>query len=226
MMELISFIILLLFLVDITFTYLNISKFRKLYPKKDPYLIELNPLLRFLWKKLGLLKGGIVGTIIQIGLLFIIFLVFNRDTLLVLMGAFLMVILIHLDNFILLLKKQKKKINWRKYAFIILIGLSFIDLGTTAYYLNTYKAWRPDVPLNQMENNPLLIFLINALGLNLGLVVGALIIWFLLYIIAKKAHWFVCLSVAGVLFFGSVINSVHIKILIDLIRLYPLGYMP
>ncbi len=64
--------LLLLSLTDILVTYYYVRKYRKWQPDKPYSLIERNPLLNFLWNKLGLLFGTIIGSIIILSLIFFV----------------------------------------------------------------------------------------------------------------------------------------------------------
>jgi len=57
-------LILTLCLIDLSLTYYYVQKYKYWQPQKPYKLIELNPLLRFLWNNLGLIFGTIVGAVI------------------------------------------------------------------------------------------------------------------------------------------------------------------
>jgi hypothetical protein len=105
-----------------------------------------------------------------------------------------------------------------------MVLLSFIDLSLTYFYIKTYSNWIPERLFSEMEQNPLLLFLWNNFGLELGTLFGALIILSLIYLIGKKANLIVAIPVIGVLVFAIFINIQHIIMLFDLIKLYPTGF--
>lgn len=58
--------------VDLSLTYYYVAKYRAWQPEKPFKLIELNPLLVFLWTRLGLKIGMFVGSVIILSLIFIV----------------------------------------------------------------------------------------------------------------------------------------------------------
>lgn len=224
-------IILTLFLIDMILTYLNANKYKKLYPEKDYTSIELNPIPKYFWKKFGLLNGGIISVIIQLSILLIVLSFFDRDTFLIFIGMYIVFNLIHLDNYNLLKKQSKsyseeerERQKERKWLPRIMVLLSFIDLSLTYFYIKTYSNWIPERLFSEMEQNPLLLFLWNTFGLELGMLFGALIIFSLIYLIGKKANLIIVITVIGVIVFAIFINIQHIIMLLDLIKLYPTGF--
>jgi len=228
----IVYIIIGMFVLDLILTYINANKYKKLFPEKDYTNIELNPIVKGLWKNFGLIKGGIVATIIQILILLFVINYLGYTFLLILLGIYLTIILIHIDNFSLINEKirekknkpKKKEKNWRKYAVIIILLLGFIDLCLTFYYITTYNAWQPGRAFSDMENNPLLVFLWDNLGLVTGMIAGFLIILPLQYLVVKKAHWVITLMLFAALSFALVNHYNNINLIHELIKLYPLGY--
>lgn len=116
--------------------------------------------------------------------------------------------------------------NWRVWVIVILLTLSVIDIVATYYYVKTYKDWQPNKPYNLMEKNPLLLFLWNQLGLTLGTIVGAVIIWTLIYIVGKSAHWIVVLLMILFLCYALFNHWTNINLLHKLIEMYPTGHLP
>lgn len=116
--------------------------------------------------------------------------------------------------------------NWRIYVIIILMTMSVVDLALTYHYVSKYKEWQPEKPYNTIENNPLLVFLWNMLGLKLGTFVGSVIILTLIYIIGKTAHPIVI----GVLFlflaYALHNHYININLIGSLIEKYPSGHLP
>ena len=65
-------IILILGIIDLTLTYVYVSKYKTWQPEKPYKLIENNPLLVFLWNNMGFTLGMIVGFIIILSLQYIV----------------------------------------------------------------------------------------------------------------------------------------------------------
>lgn len=59
-------------LIDLVVTYVYVSTYKKWQPDKPFNLIELNPLLVFLWNKMGLTIGMITGGVVILSLNYII----------------------------------------------------------------------------------------------------------------------------------------------------------
>lgn len=116
--------------------------------------------------------------------------------------------------------------TWRIWIIIILLTLSVIDLGATYYYVSKYKAWQPEKPYKSIENNPLLVFLWNTFGLHLGMLIGAVLIWSLIYIVGKSAHWIVVLILMVFLLWAMSNHYSNITLLGKLITKYPSGHLP
>ena len=116
--------------------------------------------------------------------------------------------------------------NWRLYLIIILMTMSVIDLVSTHIYVSKYKQWQPEKPYNLIENNPLLVFLWNQLGLIVGGIVGSAIILSLIYIIAKSAHPIVIGILFLVLCYALHNHYININLLGKLITKYPTGHLP
>ena len=221
-MKEIYFTLLILWGIDTILTFINLNKFMEINPEKDWINLEINPINRFFYKKLGLLDASILLLFITSTIVFIT-MNFITDTLFyIFCGMYLMLIIMHID-FYSKLNINKKKTNWRTYAIITLLILSFIDLCFTYIYLAQYSAWQPDKTFNQMESNPLILFFINLLGLEFGLLFSAFIIWLLLYFIGTKADWYIIIPICLVLIFAIIINSIHLIELHKLIILYPNG---
>ena len=65
-------VIMILSLTDLIMTGIYVKKYKDWQPNKPYKLIELNPLLVFLWNNLGFLIGMIIGSIVILTLNFII----------------------------------------------------------------------------------------------------------------------------------------------------------
>jgi hypothetical protein len=116
--------------------------------------------------------------------------------------------------------------EWRIWAIVILMTLSVLDLGATAYYVNKYKTWQPEKPYKLIELNPLLVFLWNNLGFWFGMIVGSAIILPLIFIVGKTAHWGVLVAMFLVLSWVMFNHYTNINLLHALIDKYPSGHLP
>lgn len=116
--------------------------------------------------------------------------------------------------------------DWRIYVIILLLSLSVLDLVLTYHYVYKYKEWQPNKPYNLIENNPLLVFLWNTFGLHLGTIIGAVIIWSLIYIVAKTAHPIVVVILGLFLLYALFNHYTNINLLTKLIQFYPEGKLP
>lgn len=65
-------VLLTLSVVDLAWTYYYVHTYKKWQPEKPYKLIELNPLLVFLWSKLGLHLGMFVGSVIILTLNYLV----------------------------------------------------------------------------------------------------------------------------------------------------------
>lgn len=115
---------------------------------------------------------------------------------------------------------------WRQWAIGILLLLSVVDIVATYYYVHEYKEWQPDKPYNLIEKNPLLVFLWNNLGLTLGTIVGATVIWTLIFIVGKSAHPVIIGLLFLFLCYALYNHNTNIGLLHKLIDKYPSGHLP
>lgn len=65
-------ILLCLSAIDLLLTYYYVSKYKEWQPNKPYELIELNPLLRFLWNNFGLHLGMFIGSVIILGVVYLV----------------------------------------------------------------------------------------------------------------------------------------------------------
>ncbi len=65
-------ILLSLSIIDLISTYYYVYTYKKWQPNKPYKKIELNPLLRFLWKTFGLHLGMFIGSVVILSLIYII----------------------------------------------------------------------------------------------------------------------------------------------------------
>lgn len=77
--------------------------------------------------------------------------------------------------------------------------LSVIDLTMTYFYIRQYKAWQPDKSFNKMESNWVLLFTWGKFGLNLGMVLGSIVILSLIFTWLTLTHWILWVITAIVL---------------------------
>jgi len=94
---LIYFIIFCFF--DNIFTYLTITRFvkRKKISKEKAINLEVNPLARFLYKKIGNMVWGVMF-LLSSAIIFIIYISANTFLYGMIFGAYILVIGLHLDN--------------------------------------------------------------------------------------------------------------------------------
>lgn len=65
-------VILILCVLDLSLTYYYVRKYKDWQPNKPYKLIEVNPILVFLWNNIGLILGTIVGGILIMTLNYIV----------------------------------------------------------------------------------------------------------------------------------------------------------
>ena len=116
----------ILSLIDISLTVHTISLYRRLYPSLDYTQIEKNRILRFLFRNLGLIFGGIVFAIFSVILILIILnaiFLFMDTTYIqigfgIIVGIYLLVIFIHFSHMkeASYLLKASKNPNLKKYV--------------------------------------------------------------------------------------------------------------
>lgn len=104
-----KYILLLLFVCDITFTYFVAKRYKLLFPKRDYTAIELNPLIKHCWKRFGLKQGTIIS-----GLLFSIVLIaliqFLSDSgAIFALGVYSVIFALHIHSWRLLKCQQSLK---------------------------------------------------------------------------------------------------------------------
>jgi len=116
--------------------------------------------------------------------------------------------------------------DWRTILIIVLMTLSVLDLAFTYYYVSKYRSWQENKPYKLIELNPLLRFLWERLGFQIGMFVGSVIILSLIYIVAKYSHWSIAIILLIVLIFEMFNHANNIQLLWKLIEKYPSGYLP
>lgn len=116
--------------------------------------------------------------------------------------------------------------DWRQILLIVLITLSVVDLAMTWKYVSEYKKWQPNKPYKLIELNPLLRYLWEKFGLNIGMIIGGVLILALVTIVARDAHWSIAVLLLIVLIFTIFNHARNFTLLHKLIELYPSGYLP
>ncbi len=101
-------IIMTLCVVDLTMTAIYVHKYKKWQPNKPYKEIELNPVLVFLWNKLGFVIGMIVASVVILSLNFIIARDAHWILPVVILGLLIFTIFNHAKNFTLLTQLIKQ----------------------------------------------------------------------------------------------------------------------
>jgi len=109
---------------------------------------------------------------------------------------------------------------------ILALSMAILDLFLTHIYVKRYKNWQPKKPYNLIEMNPLLVFLWNRLGLNLGMIIGSVIIISIIYFIAVYTHIALVILLLVTQFFALWNHNKNINLLNKLIEKYPDGKLP
>ena len=65
-------VIMALCVLDLAFTFYYVHTYKVWQPNKPYKLIELNPILRFLWERMGFMIGSIVSAVILLSLNYIV----------------------------------------------------------------------------------------------------------------------------------------------------------
>ena len=98
------FIIFSLSIIDLTLTYIYVKEYKEWQPEKPYKLIEMNPLLRFLWENTNLLIGTLIGAVLILTLDYIIIRTAHWIFPILLLGLLIFAITNHYNNFGLLTK--------------------------------------------------------------------------------------------------------------------------
>lgn len=109
---------------------------------------------------------------------------------------------------------------------VLALACAIIDLLLTYMYVKRYKNWQPNKPYNLIEMNPLLVFLWNTLGLNLGMIIGSVIIISIIYFIAVYTHIALVILLLATQFLTLLNHNKNIDLLNKLIKKYPEGKLP
>ena len=97
-------IILALCVIDLVATYYYVYTYKKWQPNKPYRLIELNPLLRFLWNKFGLHIGMFIGGVIILSINYLVAKEAHWIIVLLLLGFLVFAMYNHFNNISLLHK--------------------------------------------------------------------------------------------------------------------------
>jgi len=109
---------------------------------------------------------------------------------------------------------------------IILPILSLGDLILTWLYIKKYKQWQPWKPTEKMEKNPLLRYLVDWLGIDIGMLIGSILILGVITYISLSSYWVIKLIV-GIILILAIRNTLENNKLLDkLIKKYPDGKLP
>ena len=101
-------IIMTLCVIDLTLTYYYIYKYKKWQPNKSYKLIEMNPLLRIAWEKLGLHLGMFVAAVIILALNYIVSKEAHWIIVCLLLGFLIFSMFNHAKNITLLIKLMEQ----------------------------------------------------------------------------------------------------------------------
>lgn len=82
---------------------------------------------------------------------------------------------------------------------ILIMVMSLIDLGATYFYVSTFHTKFPQLDYTSLEANPILRMSWKQFGLNTGMIVGGLVVFALLSLVALTAPEKWQIYLAGVL---------------------------
>ena len=97
---------------DMLFTYINVKKYRKLFPEKDYKKMEMNGIVTFFWNRFGLEEGTFVASLYTFALLLIVVFalpIFYPPILYIMLGAYAVVFTIHYQSFFDLKEEENKR---------------------------------------------------------------------------------------------------------------------
>ena len=98
MIQMIVFMIVISFLLDMVLTFHYVKIYKELYPKNDWTLAEANPILRSCLKKWGLVDGMVYGSIMIFFLLLFIITLLSENMRYFLLGFYVMTNIQHFVN--------------------------------------------------------------------------------------------------------------------------------
>ena len=106
------------FFLDMIFTYLVLDVYKKTNPLKDYTLLEQNPIIRFLIRKIGLNPGMLFSVIILFVLLNLVlkFIFTTSESRYFVLGVYSMMVVFHYLN--LNAMKKAYNIKWFDFNFI------------------------------------------------------------------------------------------------------------
>ncbi len=97
-------VILVLLIIDLGLTYYYVNKYKQWQPDKPYKLIELNPLLVYLWNQFGLKLGMFIGAVFLLALNYIVVRGAHWSIVLILFGVLVFIMFNHFNNTTLLFK--------------------------------------------------------------------------------------------------------------------------
>lgn len=101
-----------LFMIDVSWTYFNARKYMRLFPKNDYIGIEMNPIVKYCWRKFGLNMGTLLGGFaLFILLLYYINNIMNYEIYYFTLGAYTIVIFLHFGMWRFLKNAKRNKRN-------------------------------------------------------------------------------------------------------------------
>jgi len=112
-MKLIIILILAAFAFDMFLTFVYANMYKKVFPDKDFTVAEANPIIRFLWRKLGLVAGHIVSIFIIFWILAFIISKTSENCHWFIFGVYSMMCIYHFTHFnaLKLIKKSREEIK-------------------------------------------------------------------------------------------------------------------
>jgi len=106
----IEYFLIVLWGLDILFTYFGILKIKKIYPKKKYSDLEYNGMNVYFWNKFGLKKGTLISILCQVPLLFLMIILTRNylNYLYMIFGMYTVVFYIHYLDYWIIRKKEMK----------------------------------------------------------------------------------------------------------------------
>jgi len=101
-------VIMSLSIADLVLTAYYIDTYKKWQPNKPFKLMELNPLLVFLWNRMGFIIGIIVGSVVILSLNFLVSKYSHWVIALILLGFLIYAMITHIHNITLLQKLMEQ----------------------------------------------------------------------------------------------------------------------
>lgn len=107
----------------------------------------------------------------------------------------------------------------------LVLVLCAMDLGLTALYLNKYKKYQPEMPIERIEANIIIRKTTKNFNLNFALIISSLLIFCIVWGIVSISHWALCIFY--LIIYGAAIHNhiKNIKILKRLMKKFPKGFI-